>query len=302
MYSFTLAEGKTTILKLGVENGFRVDTTEDASYFVEDSLKHYSAVVFLNTTKDVLDHIQQAQFERYIQAGGGFVGIHAAADTEYDWPWYGKLVGAYFESHPKVQEAVIQVRNTSHPSTSHLPTEWKVTDEWYNYKNINPELTVLATLDESSYEGGKNGEGHPMVWYHEFDGGRAFYTGRGHTAEAFQEPEFQQQLLAGISFAIGPNRLNFKKARSLPVPDKNRFVQQVYATNLNEPMEMVIFPKGKVLFVERKGAVKMYNRDSKELTTVAQINVHTEFEDGLLGLAKDPNFNENRLDISRCTG
>ena len=290
----SIAEGKKTFLQLGAENGFRVDTTEDAGYFVEDSLKHYSAVVFLNTTKDVLNHIQQAQFERYIQSGGGFVGIHAAADTEYDWPWYGKLVGAYFESHPKVQEAVIQVQNTSHPSTSHLPTEWKVTDEWYNYRNINPELTVLATLDESSYEGGKNGEVHPMVWYHEFDGGRAFYTGRGHTAEAFQESEFQQQLLEGINYAIGENRLNYKKARSIPVPDKNRFVQQVYAANLNEPMEMVIFPNGKVLFVERKGAVRMYTPETKDLTTVAQMNVHTEFEDGLLGLAKDPNFEENR--------
>lgn len=290
----SIDEGKTTLLKLGEANGFRVDTTVDASFFVEDSLKHYSAVVFLNTTQDVLNHIQQAYFERYIQAGGGFVGIHAAADTEYDWPWYGKLVGAYFESHPKVQEAIIKVRDDSHPTTSHLPQEWRVKDEWYNYRNINPQLTVLATLDENSYEGGKNGSDHPMVWFHEYDGGRAFYTGRGHTAESFKEPEFQQQLLAGITYAIGENRLDYRKAYTLPVPEEGRFVQQVYASNLNEPMEMVIFPNGKVMFVERKGAVKMYDPNDSELTTIAQMEVHTEFEDGLLGLTKDPNFSENR--------
>ncbi len=290
----SIEEGKKTLQQLGAENGFRVDTTENSEYFIEDSLKHYSAIVFLNTTQDVLDHRQQADFERYIQAGGGFVGIHAAADTEYKWPWYGKLVGAYFKSHPKVQEAVININDASHPCTSHLPPQWKVTDEWYNYKNINPSLTVLASLDESSYEGGENGESHPLIWHHEFDGGRAFYTGRGHTDESFQEPEFQKQLLEGINYAIGQNRLNYKLATSLRVPEEERFVQQVYASNLNEPMEMVIFPNGKVLFIERKGAVKVYNPETEELTSIAQMPVHTEFEDGLLGLAKDPNFAENR--------
>ena len=290
----SIAEGKKTLLELGATHGFRVDTTENADFFVEDSLKHYSAIVFLNTTKDVLNHIHQADFERYIQSGGGFVGIHAAADTEYEWPWYGKLVGAYFKSHPKVQEAVVKIDDNSHPTTSHLPSAWKVTDEWYNYRNINPSLVVLASLDESSYEGGENGEKHPVVWYHEFDGGRSFYTGRGHTPESFQEPEFQQQLLSGIQYAIGENRLDYRLARSPRVPESERFVQQVYATNLNEPMEMVIFSEGKVLFVERKGAVRIYNPDTEKLTTIAQMPVHTEFEDGLLGLTKDPNFDENR--------
>jgi len=289
----SIEAGKKALIKLGAEKGFRVDTTENAGYFVEDSLKNYSAVVFLNTTQDVLDHIQQAYFERYIQSGGGFVGIHAAADTEYDWPWYGKLVGAYFKSHPKVQEAVVKVSDAEHPTTKFLPREWRRTDEWYNYKNINPNINVVATLDESSYEGGENGDSHPTAWYHEFDGGRAFYTGGGHTDEAYAEPEFIEHLAAGIKYAIGDNKLNYAKARTIPVPDENRFIKQIYATNLDEPMELVVFDSKKVLFIERKGAIKVYNQETEELKTIAKMKVHHEFEDGLLGLAKDPNFDQN---------
>ena len=97
--------GKETLLALGKQNGFEVDTTENSAFFNEDSLKRYRAVIFLNTTQDVLDPVQQADFKRFIEAGGGFMGIHAAADTEYEWPWYGDLVGAYFKSHPKTQQA-----------------------------------------------------------------------------------------------------------------------------------------------------------------------------------------------------
>ncbi len=290
----SIEAGKKALIKLGAEKGFRVDTTENAEYFVEDSLQHYSAVVFLNTTQDVLDHVQQAYFERYIQSGGGFVGVHAAADTEYDWPWYGQLVGAYFESHPKVQEAVVKVNNTEHSTTKFLPREWRRTDEWYNYKNINPNINVLASLDESSYEGGKNGDNHPTSWYHEFDGGRAFYTGGGHTDEAFSEEEFLEHLSAGIEYAIGKNTLDYSKAKTIPVPEESRFVQQILATNLDEPMELVVFNNEKILFVERKGGIKMYNHETEELKMIAKMKIHTEFEDGLLGLAKDPNFDKNR--------
>src|SRR5690606_24583549 len=120
------------------------------------SLKNYQAVVFLNTTGNVLNSPQQAAFERYIQAGGGYAGIHAAADTEYEWPWYGKLAGGYFLSHPQIQEAMVRVHDDSHPASSHLPKEWRRTDEWYNYKNLNPDIRVLASIDESSYSGGTN--------------------------------------------------------------------------------------------------------------------------------------------------
>ena len=147
----------------------------------EDSLKKYSAVIFLHTTGDLLNNVQEADFERYIQAGGGYVGIHAAADAEYDWGWYGRLVGGYFESHPKIQEAKFIVNDQTHISTKHLPKEWKRTDELYNYKKLNKDVHVLISIDEKSYAGGINGDNHPMAWYHDYDGGRAFYTEMGHT-------------------------------------------------------------------------------------------------------------------------
>ena len=132
----SIPNGIAAIQKLGKENGFSVDTTENAAIFNEDSLRLYSAVIFLNSTGNVLDAYQQAEFERYIQAGGGFMGIHAAADCEYGWPWYGKLVGAYFKSHPKIQQAKLNVVDKTHPSTAHLPDVWERTDEWYNFKKI----------------------------------------------------------------------------------------------------------------------------------------------------------------------
>ena len=158
--------------------------------------------MFLSTTMDVLGDEQQSAFEKYIQDGGSFMGVHAAADTEYEWPWYNKLVGAYFLSHPKQQTATIDVLDRNHPSTKHLADTWTHFDEWYNYKNINPDLNVLMKLDESSYEGGKNGDNHPIAWYHEYDGGRAFYTGLGHTEEAFDDLNFRQHLVGGIEYCL----------------------------------------------------------------------------------------------------
>jgi type 1 glutamine amidotransferase len=146
---------------------------------------------------------QEEAFKNYINEGGSFMGVHAAADTEYDWPWYGRLVGAYFKSHPKQQKAKIEVVDTNHAATSHLDATWMHFDEWYNYKNIHPELHVLMKLDESSYKGGENGDNHPIAWYHEFDGGRAFYTGLGHTDESYDDPNFRQHLLGGIAYCLG---------------------------------------------------------------------------------------------------
>ena len=202
-YHESIPNGIAALQQLGREAGIAVDTTKDAARFTAEGLKKYDAVVFLSTTQDVLNPEQQAAFEGYIRSGKGFVGIHAAADTEYDWPWYNKLVGAYFLSHPENQNARIQVLDKSHPSTKHLPDTWERYDEWYNYKSINPSINVLATLDEQSYKGGTNGANHPIAWYHEYDGGRAFYTGGGHTKESYAEPLFRQHLLGGIQYAIG---------------------------------------------------------------------------------------------------
>lgn len=199
----SIAVGLVALQKLGAENGFAVDTTTDSSYFVPKTLKKYAAVVFLSTTGNVLNDAQQAAFEKYIQSGHGFVGVHAATDTEYDWPWYNQLVGAYFKSHPKQQEAVLNIVDDTHISTKYLPKQWKRFDEWYNFKSIQPGLNVLITIDEKSYTGGANGDPHPMAWYHDFDGGRAFYTELGHTDESYKDPMYLQHLLGGIQYAMG---------------------------------------------------------------------------------------------------
>lgn len=199
----SIPKGKEALLLMGKENNFVVDTTEDASFFTAKKLKQYDAVVFLSTTGDVLNAEQQKAFEDYIRSGKGFVGIHSATDTEYEWPWYCKLVGANFASHPKQQKAMLHVTDATHLSTKHLPAKWERFDEWYNFKNMNNDVKVLLTIDEKTYQGGKNGDNHPMAWYHRFDGGRAFYTALGHTDESYKEEQFLKHVLGGINYAMG---------------------------------------------------------------------------------------------------
>jgi len=200
----SIAVGIPAIIKLGQENNFDVDTTTDSRKFTYDNLKQYAAIIFLSTTGDVLNDTQQGEFEKYIRAGGGFVGVHSATDTEYDWPWYGNLVGAYFKNHPDHQQvATLHIVDRKFLATRHLSTEWKRLDEWYNFKWIAPGLHVLITIDEKSYTGGANGDYHPMSWYHEYDGGRAFYTALGHTDESYADPLYLKHLLGGIQYAMG---------------------------------------------------------------------------------------------------
>jgi len=196
--------GVPVIIKMGQENNFDVDTTTNAEKFTADNLKQYAAVMFFCTTGDVLNDEQQKAFEGYIHAGGGFVGVHSATDTEYGWQWYGDLVGAYFRSHPRVQQvAKLNIVDRSFIATKHLPAEWSRKDEWYNFEYITKGLHVLITIDESTYEGGKNGKYHPVAWYHESDGGRAFYTALGHVDESYTDPLYLKHLLGGIQYAMG---------------------------------------------------------------------------------------------------
>ncbi len=198
----SIEKGVQTFRELGRKNGFIALQTESGEDFTPQNLKNYKLVVFLNTTMDVLNDAQQKAFESYIKNGGSYLGVHAASDTEYDWPWYGKLVGGYFVSHPEQQKAKIEVLDKTHPSTAHLQDVWMHFDEWYNFKDLNPNVHVLLKLDESSYKGGINGDNHPIAWYHEYDGGRVFYTGLGHTEASYDEPEFRQHLLGAIEWCL----------------------------------------------------------------------------------------------------
>ncbi len=202
----SIPNGIAAIQQLGAKHGFRVSATEDSTQFTTANLANYKAVIFLSTTGTILDANQKAAFESYIRNGGGFVGVHAATDTEYDWPFYGKLVGAYFLSHPKVQPARVQITDHKHPSTASLPETLNRTDEWYNFRaNPRGAVHVLAVLDESSYTGGTMGD-HPIAWCHDFEGGRAWYTEMGHTEASYSEPEFLTHLLGGIQTAAGVER------------------------------------------------------------------------------------------------
>ena len=198
----SIPEGIDVITALGQLHNFDVLASEDAAIFTDEQLALHQVVIFLNTTGDILDEVQQAALERFIQNGGGFVGIHSATDTEYDWPWYGQLVGAYFADHPPIQSATVQVLEANHASTRPLPERWTRTDEWYNFQTAPaPAVTILAEVDESTYEGGTMGSPHPLVWAHEYDGGRAWYTAMGHRAESYRDPLFRQHLWGGILWA-----------------------------------------------------------------------------------------------------
>ena len=218
--------GPPRLLLFSETNGFRHDSIENAlsaleelavtgglqtqranvstNIFTEENLANYAAVVWVLTSGDVLDASEQAAFEQYIRSGGGYAGIHAASDTEYDWPWYGNLVGAYFKSHPVIQTATQVVENSAHSSTAHLDETWVRTDEWYDFRsNPRAQVNVLLNLDEDTYSGGTMGDDHPIAWFQEYDGGRSWYTGGGHTNTSYSEPAFRAHLLGGLLYAAG---------------------------------------------------------------------------------------------------
>jgi glucose/arabinose dehydrogenase/type 1 glutamine amidotransferase len=300
----SIPTGRTAIQQLGQENGFLVDTTEDASQFTDANLAAYDAVVWLSTTGDVLDDEQQAAFERYVQGGGGYVGIHSASDTEYAWPWYGDLVGAYFRNHPANQTADLVVADRAHPSSAPLPTVWNRFDEWYNFQtNPRGNVHVLLTIDERSYNAGSGAMGtdHPMAWCHAYDGGRAWYTALGHTNQSYAEPLFRQHLLGGIEWAAG------MAGGDCGGTDHEHYEKVAIDSDARFPSELDIAPDGRVFYVqmgERRqlstpAALKVIDPATSTTSVVDTLDVYTGIatgnaqEDGLIGLALDPGFAEN---------
>ena len=302
-YHESIPLGVKAIQDLGVKNGFNVDTTTNANKFAEDSLKKYASIVFLSSTLELLAGNQEIALERYIQAGGGFVGIHAAADAEYDWNWYVKMIGASFKSHPANQEATLIINDKNHPSTDSLPATWTRTDEWYNFKNLNPDVKVLISIDEKSYQGGENGDKHPMAWYHNFDGGRVFYTELGHTNESFSEPLYLKHILGGIQYAMGDNTADYSKASSVFAPDESHFTKtDLVKGTFFEPTEISVLPNLDVLVVQRRGEIYLYNSTSKKMKQAGFLNVYwktnapgVNSEEGLLGVKADPDFAKNHF-------
>lgn len=292
--------GVAALMEAGRDRGIRIIATEDPTRFNDAELSRYRAVVFFNTTGDVLDDTHQLAFERYIQSGGGFVGIHSAADTEWrgnQWPWYTRLVGAAFLAHPNtpsnVQEARLEVVDGDHPSTAPLGESWTRQDEWYDFQRSNPNVKPLLEVDEESYEGGLTGDPHPIAWFHEFDGGRSFYTGLGHTAESFEEDAFLEHVLGGLQWAMGgghgPPDLDASRAR----PEDWRLVSEVLAEGIGEPIAMAFTPTGALYVIERRGTIRRWDQGTRELLPISQLDVYAESENGLAGIAFDPAYESN---------
>ncbi|MCD4523371.1 ThuA domain-containing protein [Nocardioides sp. cx-173] len=305
----SIGAGVRAVQRLGAQYGFNVTATEDATQFTDANLAQYEAVVWLSTTSDVLDDTQQSAFERYIQAGGGYVGVHAASDTEYTWPWYGDLVGAYFQSHPAgTPTATVNVEDKTTASSCALPDEWVRTDEWYNFQSKdNPvvngggadysprgDVNVIATLDESTYaenDGNATDDDHPIAWYQEFDGGRSFYTGGGHTDASFSEPLFRNHLLGGIQYAadqapdactdLPPSDVSFDQITLAKGDDK-----------IGEPMALSVLPDGRVLHNARDGRIFLTDLEGNT-TELHDVPIYSHDEDGLQSIAVSPDFEQD---------
>lgn len=272
-----------------IDKGIKADTTTNPAYFTEDSLRNYGAVVFLQTSEDVLNTRQQNDFERFIQAGGGFVGIHAAGSTKYQWPWYHAMLGAKFSEmeEAKINSAgkFLQVNNVEKPFDKDKAGIWEQADKLFQIEDFDPENNVLVETMEKM----------PVSWFKEFDGGTMFYTAAGGISESFYNKGFLEHLLAGVHYTLEGPGFDYEKTHTERVPEDNRFLPVVLDDYLNEPIEMEIMMDGRVLFVERHGKVKLYDPEKKQTKELAALDVHTtgNYEDGLLGLELDPLFEKN---------
>jgi glucose/arabinose dehydrogenase len=271
---------------LPAASGIVVTLSEDPQRFTDESLAGFDVVLFGNTTGNVLNDDQQEAMERFIRSGKGFVGVHSAADTEYGWPWYGRLVGGYFISHPLLPvEVDVTTEDPDHPSTAHLPATFTFTDEIYNFdRNPRVDNSILLTIDEAGFifpnfpPTPSMGADHPVAWHKEYDGGRSFYTNLGHRPESWDDPRFVEHLLAGIRWAAAP-------------PAYSRVVVTNEASN---PLALAVAPDGGVYYGERTGELRRWDPRTGRVTDAAVLDVDTTAENGLLGVVLDPDFASNR--------
>lgn len=290
-YHDSIPAGQAAITELGNEHGFDVTVSDDDGLFTDTGLAEFDAVVFNNTNSrngPILNAEQRAAFERYIQAGGGYVGVHSASGSEYDWPWYGELMGAFFDFHPAIQQVSIQVDDRVHPSTRDLPQEWVRTEEPYDFV-VNPRgnVHVLASFDSRSYSGHQMGGDHPISWCQDFQGGRSWYTGLGHAITAYSEPLFRSHLLGGIEWAAGA------AAGDCGPTETERYEKIQLDGNTDDPLDMDLDSSGRVFFVERGGAVKVYDPEVRFTRLAARFDVLVAHTHGMHGIVLDPDFDTN---------
>ncbi|MTD13899.1 DUF1349 domain-containing protein [Nakamurella sp. YIM 132087] len=289
-----IAAGTSAIQALGAANHFTVDATEDSAVFTSENLEQYSTVIFLSTTSPTADALmtapQRQAFESYIEGGGGFFGIHAASDANYDWPWYGDLVGGYFKGHPAPQQATLLLEDRVHPSNAGLGEKISFTEEWYDFQaNPRNKVHVLSSVDTRSYTGSTMGPDHPISWCQDYDGGRSAYTALGHDATNWSTAWFQQMVLGGIETTAGVEAADCGAS----VPGNYEVVS--LDDNTSNPMMLDIAADKRVYFIELGGALKMIDPVTQQTTVVATLPVFTANESGLLGMALDPDFATNRF-------
>lgn len=278
----SIANAHEFFRNLPEREGIAATITEDPADFDDETLADFDVVVFANTTGEILNDEQQGALERFVRAGHGWVGVHSAADTEYQWNWYGKLVGAYFVSHPLLPvEVEVTTEDGEHPATDHLPGTFRFIDEIYNFdRNPRHDNAILLTIDEAGFifpnipDTPSMGADHPIAWYKEYDGGRSFYTNLGHRPETWSDPRFAEHLLDGIRWAAGPPTWS-----AIPVSRQAR-----------NPLTMDVAPDGRVFYVERTGEVWAWSPKTGRVSLAAQFDVSLYGENGLLGIALDPDF------------
>ncbi len=200
--------------RLGQEHGFAVDTSARPDVFTEANLRQYTALIFTSTNNDVFDtDAQRLAFRRYIESGGGFVGIHSVVGTERNWTWFKRMMGGTFLWHPKFQLMKLKVLAANHPSMQGVPTEWQKQDECYFLKEMLPGPTVIMASDLTSLNSaeaekiktsaGSYGTLYPSAWYYDFDGGYTWTTMLGHDKKDYDEPVFINHLFQGIRYVVG---------------------------------------------------------------------------------------------------
>lgn len=315
----SIPAGIAAIEELGERHGFEVEATDDAAAFTDDNLARFDALVFNNTNStpesgDLLDADQRAALQRYLQGGGGWVGVHAASASERDWEWYEGLVGAIFDHHPTPQVGRVKVLDRVHPSTQELPELWEQHEEWYNWTaNPTGKVHTLAQIKvRDGIDGLDEGVDHPYSWCQNYDGGRSWFTAGGHAAEKFSDELFRSHLLGGIEWAAGavPGDCSATQTGNF---QRTALVDE----GLADPFELAVAPDRRVFYIERTGALKVVDQESMQVTTALDFAYTPEMtsqSDGLLGLTLDPDFAENdhfyllwsdpeepRLNLSRFT-
>ncbi|MET8090486.1 ThuA domain-containing protein [Micromonospora sp. NPDC005220] len=277
-------------------NNFEVVQTEDSAVFTPANLATFDVLIMLQTSGMVFSTTAQRQaVEGYLASGKGIVAIHNATDMGIDteYPWWDQTVnaGAHMPEHsPGVLPGTAIVADKSHPSTTGLPDRWNRSEEWYNFdRNPRGDVHVLVTADERTYNPGGRAMGadHPISWCRNTGGGRVWTTAMGHAIASYSEADFRNHVLGGVRWAAG------NVAGDCGGTVWGNFEKRSLDDNTADPMALAVAPDGRVIYVQRAGQVKIFKPSTNSTVTAGTLSVYTGGEDGLTGLALDPNFASN---------